>query len=572
LDKFKINWNPPLSNIYHSEFEVVAKQAYSMWNREPASPSFGSFDRTYWGWKYKDFSDATLQYAVKLAVEYSKMVGMTSVLPALLEAYVAYCQRLQLKDGSFDQCYPNERTPGVIYDILSVLIYVRQLPYLDSPKAQRELDGVIERAVTFALRAEEKHGEIANHLAKYAYELLHYAIYAKDDRARLKGERYIGRLLSLLDDEEGWFQEYQGPDPGYQTRTLRYLTKCALLLEEPNLWESVLKAADFIDAVLMPDGSIHPMLGTRSTALLYPSAFEILASRYESYERLATRIRDGWRRALVPLPSWLDFDNAIRLGDDALDAWRAFQTYKTKSLEHEQNFDPTELIEEFPNAGILIYKSRNRVVYVGYGLGGSVIIYAKCDDAGWQLLHEDSGYLLRFERSEKAWITRMPNSGVKVESSKDRLFVRAHFYRSLHEELTTVRLILLRILNMTVLRWHWIGDLFRKIVVNRIISRRERISITLSREVVIRPDNVRISDQIIDERPSITPSQRGLLYRCRRLSGTHMASSRYFQEQELQNLRTNWMEKVPWEDEGHAISVVEVPSKTESDPGDTIAH
>ena len=78
-----------MPNIYLSEFEVVAKQAYSMWNREPASLAFGSFDRTYWGWKYKDFSDATLQYAVKLAAEYSQMVGRTSVLPSLLEAYVA---------------------------------------------------------------------------------------------------------------------------------------------------------------------------------------------------------------------------------------------------------------------------------------------------------------------------------------------------------------------------------------------------------------------------------------------------------------------------------------------------
>ena len=31
-------------------------------NREPASPSQGSFDRKYWGWKYKDFGDATLLY------------------------------------------------------------------------------------------------------------------------------------------------------------------------------------------------------------------------------------------------------------------------------------------------------------------------------------------------------------------------------------------------------------------------------------------------------------------------------------------------------------------------------
>ena len=54
---FGLRWSGPLSNIYRDEFERVARRAFSMWNRDPASPSFGSFDRQYWGWKYKDFGD-----------------------------------------------------------------------------------------------------------------------------------------------------------------------------------------------------------------------------------------------------------------------------------------------------------------------------------------------------------------------------------------------------------------------------------------------------------------------------------------------------------------------------------
>ncbi len=541
-----------MPSIYLDEFNRVACQAFSMWHREPASPSFGSFDRQYWGWKAKDFSDATLQYAVKLAVDYGRLTGMTVTLPALLEGYVDYCKQIQLKDGSFDQCYPNERTPGVIYDILSTFIYVRKSPYLESPKAQNNLDEIMERAITFALKTDERHGDVANHIAEYAYELFHYAAYTGNERARTKGEAYLERLLSLQDDTEGWFQEYQGPDPGYQTRTLRYLTKCAVLLEEPEIWNAIRKAADFIDYLLMPDGSIHPMLGTRSTALLYPSAFEVLAARDSTYQRLAARVRKGWNNARVPLPSWLDFANAIRLADDAKDAADA---YATSPVPVNTDFGACKTYEiakrvDLPNAGISIIRDKCLIVYIGYRLGGVVVAYEKCNNDEWNLLYEDSGYLLRSADQKVAWVSRMPDSGHLIETSENRLLVQAHFYQSLHDEVTPTRLVLLRLLNMTFLRSQWIGDLFRTIIVSRIIGKRIKVSITLLREITIMSCKLLISDRINDERKIDGASQGDRLFRCRRLTGTHMASARYFQIQELKEMVLDWFQEVPLPKEG----------------------
>ncbi|HBB35139.1 MAG TPA: hypothetical protein DDZ80_22915 [Cyanobacteria bacterium UBA8803] len=547
-------------NIYLTEFNQVALQAFSMWNREPASPSFGSCDRAYWGWKKKDFSDATLQYAVKLAVEYAHVTGRTSTLPSLLEGYVDWCERIQLKDGSFDQCYPNEKTPGVIYDILSTLIYVRKSPYLVSANAQKSLDRIMERAIAFALNADEHHGEIANHIAEYAYELLYYAAHTGDDRASCKGKTYLERLLSLLEPTEGWFQEYQGPDPGYQSRTLRYLLKCAELLDEPELWRIVEQAADFVAQVLMPDGAIHPMLGTRSTALLYPSPFEILAARNEAYKGLAARVRNAWFHKLVPLPSWLDFDNAIRLADDALDAARVLNSQETTPSSENQDTHLTSV--EFPKAGISIFRSPQRCVYIGYRLGGVVVVYQKDWEGCWQLVYEDSGYLLCDGLSRQAWLTRMPDSGELVESSKQRLLIRASFYRSLHDELTPGRFIMLRLLNMTVLRHEWIAELFRKVVVRHLMTGKEKIPVTLYREIVLEDKRMLVSDRIVNDRSPIAQNQGSKLYRCRRLIGTHMATSRYFQQQELEALPLDWMQEVPWLGRLEILNSIEVASST----------
>ena len=527
-----------MSTAYIDEFERVARLAFSMWNRDPASPSFGSFDRQYWGWKYKDFSDATLQYAVRLAVEYARARGTVNALPGLLHGFASYCARIQRSDGSFDQCYPYERTPGVVFDILSTLIYVRQSPHLESDAAKSELDRTIAHAARFALRTAETHGAIANHYAEYAYELLHYARYARSDEAAAKAQGYLDRALALFDRVEGWFEEYGGPDAGYQTRTLRYLAKIAEL-ERPDLWPVVFRAAEFVGELMMPDGSLHPMLGSRSTALLYPSAFEILARRDGRFRALAFRVRLAWHERRVPLPSEIDFCNAIRLADDARDAAAACVTEPAAA-------DPAPAgtgSVDFPRAGIAIRKSAARVVYVNWRLGGVAVVYSRTHDR-WNLSYEDSGYLLKSIGETGIWLTRMPNSGELSHGSAGSLLLRVSFLRSLHDEVTPGRLIVLRVLNMTLLRFQWIADWFRKIVVRRLMGNRLAAPVHLDRRIDITDSVVTIADRFSIDARADSSLRNGALYRCRRVTGTHMASSRYFQDQELAALPRGWMEQV----------------------------
>lgn len=529
-----------MRGIYLEEVERVARQTFAMWNREPASPSYGSFDRPYWGWKYKDFSDATLQYGVRLAVEYAVARQLTDNLSPLLKGYADFCVSIQLADGSFNQCYPNERTPGVIYDILSTLVYVRRSPFLEDSDARDQLDQVIERAVDFALRTEEKHGEVANHLAEYAYELLNYVEYSGNDKARIKAEQYIDRFLGAFEPDEGWFLEYNGPDPGYQSRCLRYLVKIADILGRDELWTTVKSAAGFINEVLMPDGSIHPMLGCRSTALLYPSAFERLACKDAKWCGLAARIRRGWLYRKVPLPSEIDYGNAIRLADDALDA-HYYLVSATGASADGAPVLPTE-DRDFPKAGLHIRRSPDRMVFVGSRIGGVVIVYSRMPDTDWKLTYEDSGYLIKSPRS--AWLTRMPGAGTAVLVTKDSIHLKAHFFRSLHDEVTPFRMIVLRTLNLTFLRFQWVGDLFRKLVVKMLMSGTKPESVSLFRRVDLHASTIEITDSF--EGSGFLMSVRCELFRCRRAIGTHMASSRYFQEMELEGLGLQWTNKLAW--------------------------
>ncbi len=527
-----------MSLIYREEAGRVGRLAFAMWNRDPASPSFGSFDRTYWGWKYKDFSDSTMQYAVRLAVEYAIGAGKSATLPILLEHFVRYCAAIQHRDGSFDQCYPNEKSPGVFYDFLSTLVYVRKSPLLESLRAQSLVDDVMENGVRFLLSTDEKHGRVANHIAQYAHELLNYAAHSGNEKARRRGEEYLERAVSWLDRDEGWFLEYHGADTGYQTRTLRYLAKIAQLTSDPVLWEVIERAAVFVEQTLMPDGSVHPMLGCRSSALLYPSAFEALASRHIRFHAVAARVRAAWTSNRVPWPSQLDFGNAIRLGDDALDAsvgcLSALDSSKSPLLQAEVHLR---------RAGIFIRRSETHETYVSTQMGGAVVVYRHDHSGGWKLAGEDSGYLLKVDDEIGRWLTRTSGNRCLGEVSSNRIEVRVRFQRSLHDELTPMRMVGLRILNLTLLRFQWLGDLFRKVVVHHLMGSGTEISLELKREIIFTNGGVRISDTITsDNFPK--EMRNASLYRCRRVTGIHMASARYFQEEELDESVGPWITRV----------------------------
>jgi hypothetical protein len=521
-----------LPEPYTSEFERVARTAFSMWNRDPASPSFGCFDRQYWGWKYKDFSDATLQYAVILACEYARRSGATPALPALLDGFVDYCASIQHGDGSFDQCYPYESTPGVIYDILPALTYVQRSPFLVADASRRKLQGIIGGAVEFALSTDERHGEVANHIAEYAWELLDFAAQNGHDAARRRGDAYLERLLALFDRDEGWFLEYNGADAGYQSRCLRYLTKIAALKNDASLWEVAEKAAGFVGALLMPDYSLNPMLGCRSTALLYASAFETLASRSESMRTVALGVREAWQRRRVPMPSEIDFCNGIRLAHDAIDA-----------ADSARDLGP--LLASAPagdhhleRAGITIYANDRRRLYVATRLGGAYSVYHRDGAESWRVAREEAGYLLKFNNQPQAWVTRMAGVGELKDHGASGCRIETPFVRSLHDEVTPARLLLLRVLNLTVLRVQWLADLFRKLVVRRLISNVDHLSLRLERTFTLEQDAIIVSDRIFGK-----ALEDPRLYACRRITGAHMASSRYFQPQELD---VAWTQELEW--------------------------
>lgn len=540
-----------MSNAFERELDNVGRLALSAWNRDPGSPSYGCFDRQYWGWKYKDFADATLQYGVRLAVEYLCRQGAQDLLPELLDAFITYVGNIQHNNGSFDQCYPNERTPGVVLDFLSVLIYLHQHPATQLCQQREQLERIIARAAEFTLRTEEDHGDVANHFIQYADELDNYAQFSGDQRARQRADHYMTRALELFNHEEGWFREYNGADAGYQSRSLRFLVQLAVRRGDDSLLDTGVKACSFLQQVLMPDGSVHPMLGVRSTALLYAGGTFLLARHRPQVQNLAARIYLGWQQSCVPLPSALDTCNAFRLGDDCLLAAANLPPPDSQAFAHADLASSVDL----PQAGIHIKRQTSSCIYVHRKLGGVVVAYSLDNNQQWRLRFESAGYTATEPHTKTCWISRYPIAEAVVDAGDNNTgFAQTvTFSRSLHEELTPFKMLVLRTLNLTVLRNQWIADLFRRIVARRLFGEPPASGISLVRKLIISEEHMQINDQIRS-----TDLNASVIHH-RRCSAAHMASSRYFQDGELQLTEQAWSATLgtvsPQQDLKHTFSV-----------------
>jgi len=385
---------------------------------------------------------------------------------------------------------------------------------LDPALASRARE-MLRRGIEFSLKHEEAYAFIANHLAHHAYVYLLAHEMLDDHRCYQRAEEALHRI-EVHTDPEGWHQEYTGADPGYQTRTLAYLVRCLDRLEPaPRRRCEALchRSAAFLDRLILPDGTLYAMFGSRNTAIVHPSGIEYMALHWpERFAGLAFRVRESIRTGRAILPMHLEFDNFVRLFDDFIDAQRCYEQNRILSPT-EDGPAPFHL----DGAGLTMTRTDNVRVYCHHKYGGAVAVYRQ--DA---LLCKDAGLL--FERADgRCFGARNVLSPSTLQRRDERTTtVCTELFESLHRELTPLRLVVLRLLNLTVLRVGWFADRFRTLIVRSMITGRPRRGHgTVTRRVTVDAASLRIEDEC---RLAFVPRRVG---RRTELNLFHMASSRY---------------------------------------------
>ena len=228
----------------------------SLIDNDPTSKSYGLGDRYFWAWGLTDFGNATFQGC---AHGLSKLWA-SGLWPhetneefflKRIQSIFAGTKTLTRKDGSLEEAFPNEGsycvTALVAFDFL---VTIDLLSDTVSSFPKDELIEVVRPLIKFLVKSDESHAIISNHLATAVAALVRWDILMNDSIALKKAELLLDRIINNQ-SEEGWFREYEGADPGYQTLCLHYLVDAHLKRTALNLSEPIAKSIRFCNTLLI---------------------------------------------------------------------------------------------------------------------------------------------------------------------------------------------------------------------------------------------------------------------------------------------------------------------------------
>jgi hypothetical protein len=515
-------------SIYWSAARHEIARVLSWQDREACSRTHGCFDRTYWCWKFTDFPAARFQEAVyTLAHLYTtpladnRLRGDPHVLQ-WIQAGVDFWRGLQRRDGSFDEAYPFEHSLAATaftgFYVGEAFLRMRDV----LPRGELALD-TFARAGDWLCRNDERHGVLSNHLAAAAVALHVLARITGDGRFDLRCWEFVQRIYDHQ-SSEGWYEEYGGADPGYQTLSTFYLARLWHYTRDARLQESLARSVSFLTHCVHPNRTLGGEYGSRNTEFFFPAGCEMLAGAIPDAACIARFMRaslpEGRNAGL-----WaMDAQNLLPMLNNYLFA----ADHSPELPDGGASALPCERSGEwwFPDAGLLIKSTPAFYAVVGLSKGGVVKIYDKRDR---RLAVSDCGYVARLRGGTLA-TTQTLDRGPRRTHTAGACTVEADFVPLLRRAPTTWLFIAFRGFSTTLGRAQRIAYWLKHRLVEFLMRPRSALPLRLTRSVQLGDDAVTVTDELV-------AAGRVDLVECRRaqkFSAVHMGSSRYFQWQELE--------------------------------------
>jgi hypothetical protein len=519
-----------VQNIYHTRINEVLGRALSQIDYEVCSGSRGSFDRTWWSWKFTDFSAPRFQEGVFLLAwlfTSPSAPGTYRANPRILDianSAIRFWTRLQHSNGSFDEAYPFERSlAATAFTGFYLGCAVERLRSSLSQETIVRAQTAFERLANWLDRNGEDHGILSNHLIAAAAALQVIGDVLNTNRYTQARDRYIGIVQREQNYEEGWFREYGGADPGYQSLGMFYMAEIWRRTQNDSLFRQLESASNFMAWFAHPDGTFGGEYCSRGTKFSFPAAFEILAPYIDSAKGIAAHLRKciSVRRGVGPAE---------------VDAWNFFpllNNFLFAADIAETLDDPSPLPWQlsgakrvFPGAGLAVARGGNHVFAAAPGYGGALKLW---DATTGELLYEDCGYAIG---NLKEW------AGSQVQSvwqHTARSFVSlntlANFGSISNRRFNPPTFMLFRGFLLTAGRIPTIAKWLKRVLVRILIRDRSTYKISLRREVRFAADGaLTIVDRVEGEKLD------GLLAVDRQVP-IHMGSARYCDAQDFLGAR-----------------------------------
>lgn len=510
-----------IENQAQHKIEYVLSQL----DRDPFSKTAGSFDRLNWGWKLKDYPDATLQRLTYVLANYYYKIENTICEEEIFLAWIVrsfdYLKAIQHGDGSFDQAFPNEHSHGatafLLFDIARAYQFVRAKLQEETREAVSE---TMKKMGDYLIAHDEKHGFISNHLSGAAAGLQVLYKITRDEKYKNHAEFYINKVLSGQ-SPEGWYMEYGGADPGYQTLAIYYLSNYYLETKDEAVLESLKKAVEFVSYFVHPDGSFGGEYGSRNTEVFYPGGFALLYDKIPLARCVLDFMIDKIESGSTVNLNTVDIGNIAPLLSNYLNVIEC-DTEEDVTSKESIPFCKKPFVKDFKEAGIVVYNGENNYAVVGASKGGVIKEFDK--NAGTKL-RDDCGYIGELKTGKIISTQKLCKPDYVL--SANHLQIHADLYEIKQSIPDPVRFLLLRFFNLTLGRIHWIREGVKRILVKTLLTNSKKVNYTLDRKVSF-GFPLKVEDHI---EPEVSEDKFTYLKHGIKFSTIHMAASKYFYRQ-----------------------------------------
>lgn len=534
-----------LRRRYTDEAFLYMPRLFQMIDRNPYSPTYGSFDRSYWHYRTMDFPCGMYQeFTLPLALAYANPFPDNPYheverVRELALAGVDYAMRSSHKDGSCDDYFPYERALGAL--VFSLHANTETCLVLNA-KRPEWLEFFARRADYLAKHNET--GQLTNHQALAALALYNTYLVTGEQRFLSASNDYLEIVKSWFHPDEGWFQEYEGADPGYQSCTVAFLAKLYKKSQNPAILDLLNPAVDFCWHFMHPDGSYAGEYGSRNTYHFYPHGFEIMAP----HNQRAAQVADHFLTHSLPRRTRYYNDDDRMCAHYLYDWMQASLDFSpvraATPLEKRQPFR-----KYFPKAGLIVMDTGDYHAALNLNKGGVIKItnHEGC-------LYSDTGLIGNTDKG-RVIVSHMVadyDTSANTEMELYTVAGRMHYRKS--RLATPFKQILFRLANMTVGRL-W-PDFMRATLQRLLITGKTPAECRFRREFQFAPDGVRIINRM--EKPAGTPSLLSL-HLGSDATSIYVANSNVYQKSVLKPWRAMGKLRQELNNNGEGTEVVDIP-------------
>lgn len=331
----------------------------------------------------------------------------------------------------------------------------------------------------------EESGRLANHQALGALALQNVFALTGEARFRAGMERLRDRALSWQ-HSEGWFQEYEGADPGYQTCTIAFLAKLRQKTGDARLTEPLQRAVHFAAHFMHPDGSYGGEYGSRNTHHFYPHGFELLARESAEALQLAELYL---RKALPKRTRYFNDDNRM-CAHYVYDWFQAWRDYADVPGRNQAACLSEPRTAWFAEAGLLVERDARHCTVVAAHKGGVIKVTGETGP-----IYSDTGPMVQLEDGA-VLVAHLLNrlNEVKWDAGARTLTIHGALCRRRAPIMTPAKWMVFRLLALTIGRCNpnWLRLLIQKLF----ITGKAATAATFARTIRLGADAIEITDEI----------------------------------------------------------------------------